>query len=1122
MSVFVFLHLNLSISGILTAHFKMKIFINFASREELLQLPTIGEMRSKTIISFRDHYGFIDENILKQAIGQKPRPELLRAIDFRVAKPKQNQGGTEELGDEGSIRGYLSGNESGGGSNPGSVSDDDDRVSEPPMGESGSYQGDPFDTQTPNSAEIIQEIYNGPRGDSYSEFFGNQSQMGAGGVSVVNPPHNVQTSTALVGANGVSAVGPPQNLQSSTALEAADGVLVVNPPQNLQTSTAFVGSNGMSAVSPPQYSQHTDGANRVSAVSPPRNLQRSASDGPLHEQTSTALQQSIDRLGSGVRFAPPGATTINQTKYAASNSHSKRLTSDEAEEQRELEKIRIWSELMVRSRKPSQDEKIQENVRQQEVAVSPSHRLIRPEVKIWEESRYYEQKERDEKRRREEVVNHSQAEDARSKDISGQDKAVSRSSAKASGVDESRKYRARSKSRESVVKKQDTRDLDSLPKVPLDSLMDVGTFIDNLPSTPERNLHDRWKDIQSALYESLTGQNEGKVKIKEEKQTPNPSSLDPIKKGRPEEKDSTTEKKGHDRSRSPEKKSKKSSRKSPDRSVSPVKKSKKSSRKSKDRSVSPVKKNKKSKDKSRDRSVSLESREHSHKRRTSKSRDRSSSEGSLPRPGHRSKKNTKGKKKTHRHSSSEDSSSSSAERKSHRHRSCSPVSDDSDRKGRKKHRRKRHASSPGSSEKGSSNRRRKSPSEGSSPRRRRRSPSDSSEGSSPHRKRKGASKGSSPNRRRQNPSSDSSEGSSPRRNRKSSSKGRLPRRHRRSRSRDSSSDKKRRSYRKSPSDTERKKKTTRHHKKKHSTHKKKGHRSPKRDYSSSESSYSDSSSDEEYGRHGNPRKQPKNLKFDGKTSWRSFKYQFDSYRDVNRWSSRECRDYLTWSLVGKALDFFTLTMQMGKNLSFSRIMKKLESRFGEKELPETSRAKFQQASQNQGELLEDWADRVMTLATPAFKDLSEKRGLQEAIARFCQGCLDREAGKHACFERPRSMQQALDIIRHHQYISSAVEGKKPGKNRQEASVNAVGEDSETRITALEKTIEYLKGQLGKTRYPDKAVRDRDRNVCFFCKKPGHFRARCEKYAEFLKKSSEQPLNGKGPVVEATPRTDNRK
>ncbi|KAH3733980.1 hypothetical protein DPMN_040419 [Dreissena polymorpha] len=86
-------------------------------------------------------------------------------------------------------------------------------------------------------------------------------------------------------------------------------------------------------------------------------------------------------------------------------------------------------------------------------------------------------------------------------------------------------------------------------------------------------------------------------------------------------------------------------------------------------------------------------------------------------------------------------------------------------------------------------------------------------------------------------------------------------------------------------------------------------------------------------------------------------------------------------------------------------MMSLESRFGTKELRETSKAKLRQAVQGHEESLEDWADRVLTLATPAFTDLPEDHMRFEAISRFCQGCYDREAAKHACLENLSSMEE---------------------------------------------------------------------------------------------------------------------
>jgi len=145
---------------------------------------------------------------------------------------------------------------------------------------------------------------------------------------------------------------------------------------------------------------------------------------------------------------------------------------------------------------------------------------------------------------------------------------------------------------------------------------------------------------------------------------------------------------------------------------------------------------------------------------------------------------------------------------------------------------------------------------------------------------------------------------------------------------------------------------------------------------------------------------------------------------VYHWDDQECRDYLNWCLEGKALDYFTIETHMGQMYSYKEIMRRMESRFGSKDLHETSKAKFQQASQRAGETLEDWADRVLTLATPAFRDLPEKYGQREAIMKFCQGCLDKDAGKHACFERPVTMQEAVGFIRHYQHITQVVDGKK--------------------------------------------------------------------------------------------------
>ena len=64
---------------------------------------------------------------------------------------------------------------------------------------------------------------------------------------------------------------------------------------------------------------------------------------------------------------------------------------------------------------------------------------------------------------------------------------------------------------------------------------------------------------------------------------------------------------------------------------------------------------------------------------------------------------------------------------------------------------------------------------------------------------------------------------------------------------------------------------------------------------------------------------------------------------------------------------------------------KIEKRFGFRELHETAQVQFNNARQTPEELLEDWADRVLSLATRAFGDSPENHMYQQEAVGFCQG-----------------------------------------------------------------------------------------------------------------------------------------
>jgi hypothetical protein len=90
-------------------------------------------------------------------------------------------------------------------------------------------------------------------------------------------------------------------------------------------------------------------------------------------------------------------------------------------------------------------------------------------------------------------------------------------------------------------------------------------------------------------------------------------------------------------------------------------------------------------------------------------------------------------------------------------------------------------------------------------------------------------------------------------------------------------------------------------------------------------------------------------------------------------------------------------------MAYKNLIIKIEKQFGFRELPKTAQVQFSNAHHSLDELLEDSVDRVLSLATRAFRDLPEKHMYQQAVLRFCQGAADKEAGSYASNIRPKNI-----------------------------------------------------------------------------------------------------------------------
>ncbi|XP_052103504.1 uncharacterized protein LOC127736988 [Mytilus californianus] len=168
---------------------------------------------------------------------------------------------------------------------------------------------------------------------------------------------------------------------------------------------------------------------------------------------------------------------------------------------------------------------------------------------------------------------------------------------------------------------------------------------------------------------------------------------------------------------------------------------------------------------------------------------------------------------------------------------------------------------------------------------------------------------------------------------------------------------------------------------------------------------------------------PKNIKYDGKGNWQAFFTKFARYAEVCEWGPQECKDQLCWCLEGKASEYYALITERDQKVSYRELVEKLHKRFGFKALPETARVQFNNAWQAPEESVEDWADRVLSLATRAFRNLPDDYMYEQAITRLCQGIENKQLGVQVSNLQPQSIEEAIDKIRLFQHNTQAIYGK---------------------------------------------------------------------------------------------------
>jgi hypothetical protein len=273
---------------------------------------------------------------------------------------------------------------------------------------------------------------------------------------------------------------------------------------------------------------------------------------------------------------------------------------------------------------------------------------------------------------------------------------------------------------------------------------------------------------------------------------------------------------------------------------------------------------------------------------------------------------------------------------------------------------------------------------------------------------------------------------------------------------------------------------------------------------------------------------PRNITFDGRGSWEAFHLKFSHFAERCQWSSDDKFDALCWALEGKALDYYVILHKNGEGRSYMSLCNKLEARFGEQILPGAAQAQFHQTNQNPGESIDDFVDRLLSLAGQAFSGLRESFVIDQVMNRFCYGLLDKDAGHYVYMHNPESIQQAKLIVRKYQQSYQALYGKsKRDKRREEERVSAVRTDKRishtpkdnslnmdtvmSAIKNLENRFDKLDKKITvdqKTTVPGEKPKSKKRFKCYGCGKYGHFKRDCPQDKAPIQERLNQEGSGK--------------
>ncbi|UYV84144.1 K02A2.6-like, partial [Cordylochernes scorpioides] len=198
--------------------------------------------------------------------------------------------------------------------------------------------------------------------------------------------------------------------------------------------------------------------------------------------------------------------------------------------------------------------------------------------------------------------------------------------------------------------------------------------------------------------------------------------------------------------------------------------------------------------------------------------------------------------------------------------------------------------------------------------------------------------------------------------------------------------------------------------------------------------------------------------YDGQTSWKCFKTQFEVVALGNRWNSSEKAINLAASLRGSATEVLQ-SLPLEQSLDYERLIHALTLRFGDDILQPYHVVKLKNRRQKRDETLQELAADVERLARLAFPDCP--RHVQDLLAHqnFVDAIEDPECQQSVRMSEAKTLQEALIHALKFEAARDATRGYQKVVRVVKTDESQKDGDIKEAISQLQRTVEEMKKKV---------------------------------------------------------------